>query len=99
MVGGRSRGVGALPFASNPHSQRDVLMTIRRRIFIAQAFSAAALAATGPLGAQDTSATPTRPRPSEGARPTHDPALAREFVSACHGGFDRVKAMVAQDPK
>jgi hypothetical protein len=71
-------------------------MNIPRRTFIVQALSTAALATAGPLSAQET---PVAPRPPEGARPTHDPALAREFVSACHRDFERVKAMVAADPK
>lgn len=36
---------------------------------------------------------------TEGTRPTHDPALAREFVAACHRDFAKVKTMVAEDPK
>ncbi|MBC8095105.1 MAG: ankyrin repeat domain-containing protein [Akkermansiaceae bacterium] len=41
----------------------------------------------------------TGPTPRDRVRPTHDLAVVTEFVSAAHRDFEKVKAMVAQDPK
>lgn len=37
--------------------------------------------------------------PVDRVRPTHDVALAAEFVSVCHRDLDQVKAMVAREPR
>ncbi len=75
-------------------------MNIPRRAFLARSIPVAALATTAWLGAQEQpAATPAAPRRPEGARPMTDPALAREFVGVCHRDFEKVKAMVAAEPK
>lgn len=73
-----------------------------RRTFIAKALTAATLAASSRLMADETKPVDPLPiarPPTDRVRPLHDPAVVLEFVNVCHRDFDRVKAMVAQDPK
>lgn len=74
-------------------------MKIQRRTFLSYSTTAAALAALPSVLGQDM-AKPADAAPSKDrVRPTHDVALAAEFVSAAHRDFDKVKAMVAREPR
>lgn len=44
-------------------------------------------------------ASPEPVRPVDRVRPTHDVALATEFVAAAHRDLDKVKAMLAKEPR
>jgi hypothetical protein len=77
-------------------------MNFSKRNFIKNSFLAsAAMSAHGVFAADGANRkTSTAPELNPGAvRKTHDPALVSEFVSVCHRDFERVKAMVAQEPK
>lgn len=62
------------------------VFAVGRRV-LAQASSPAAMDSASP-----------KP-PADRTRPTHDPELAKEFVSACHRDLARVQAMVAREPR
>jgi hypothetical protein len=77
-------------------------MNLPRRLFIARTLSVAAAAASARAFAQ--SPTPMDPvpqakNPIERVRRTHDVALAAEFVGAAHRDLEKVKVMVAKEPR
>lgn len=79
-------------------------MNTQRRTFIRQSLMLAALAGSSNVSWGQSSkpmedATASKAAAIDRVRPTHDPALAKEFVSAAHRDFEKVKAMVAQDKK
>jgi ankyrin repeat protein len=78
-------------------------MKIQRRTFLTYSVTTAALTALPTLFAQDAAkpmdANPPKPAPKDRVRPTHDVALAAEFVSAAHRDLDKVKAMLAREPR
>lgn len=75
-------------------------MNCERRKFIRTSLAASAVLSIPRAFAEDPG-NPAAKSPTPPARvpQTHDPAVVAEFVSACHRDFDRVQAMVAQDPK
>src|SRR5688572_14340244 len=77
-------------------------MNRSKRNFIKNSFLvSAAISAHGLLAADEAKRkTSTAPELNPDAvRKTHDPELVSEFVSVCHRDFERVKAMVAQEPQ
>jgi hypothetical protein len=72
-------------------------MRTKRRHFILNSLMASVAIGSLRVSAQDSPAKETPPR--DRVRPTHDPALAAEFVSAAHRDLEKVKAMVAKDPR
>jgi hypothetical protein len=79
-------------------------MITSRRTFLTGGLAAAAVATSSRIFAADAppsmNAVPagaTPAPPADRGRPTHEIAVAREFVSAAHRDFEKVKAMVAQD--
>ncbi|MFT3869566.1 MAG: ankyrin repeat domain-containing protein [Nibricoccus sp.] len=80
-------------------------MKIPRRTFLTHAAAAAALttASASNVFGQDTTksmeAKPPGTAPKDRVKPTHDPALATEFVLAAHRDLDKVKAMLAREPR
>lgn len=75
-------------------------MTLSRRLFIARSLTVAVAAA--PLLAQDApppAPAPQPKKPVDRVRPVHDVALAAEFVGAAHRDLERVKAMLAKEPR
>jgi hypothetical protein len=79
-------------------------MNLNRRKFLAAGLtSTVALLTPSSILAEDAAATmapsSAKPAPTDRARPVQDPAVVAEFVSVCHRDFDRVKVMVAADPK
>jgi len=75
-----------------------------RRRFLVSGLMASAAAVSLPLQAEDATtkpsqAPPVKPAPKDRIKRTHDMLVVAEFVSAAHRDFEKVKAMVAQDPK
>jgi hypothetical protein len=81
-------------------------MNIDRRTFLVRSLTATALGATArSFGADNAALMDAAPakavpsKPADRVRPTHDLALATEFVAAAHRDLEKVKAMVAADRK
>jgi ankyrin repeat protein len=79
-------------------------MNINRRRFVVSAMASAAAASLASLQAQaavsePTETAPPKPTPQDRVRRTHDLAVVKEFVSAAHRDLEKVKEMVAQDPR
>jgi hypothetical protein len=79
-------------------------LNMNRRHFIVKSLVASAATASMALEAQETApkstpAAPTGTAPRDRVRPTHDPIVVADFVAAAHRDLEKVKAMVAQDPK
>jgi hypothetical protein len=75
-------------------------MKTNRRMFLFTGLMASAAIPSVSVSAEDTSKPKeAAPVPRDRVRQTTDPALAAEFVSAAHRDFEKVKAMVAKDPK
>lgn len=79
-------------------------MNTNRRKFLVSGLMASAAAVSLPLQAQDAASKPKEtppagPIPKDRVRRTHDMAVVAEFVSAAHRDLEKVKTMVAQDPK
>jgi len=81
-------------------------MNINRRKFLVRAGLASVTAVSLPVQAQNAATnsntaakTQATPAPQDRVRRTHDPVVAAEFVAAAHRDLEKVKAMVAQDPK
>jgi ankyrin repeat protein len=82
----------------------QLTMNTNRRRFLVSGLMASAAATSLPLQAQEatskkTEIRQTRPTPRDRVRPTHDLAVVTEFVLAAHRDLEKVKTMVAQDPK
>lgn len=77
-------------------------MNLAKRNFIKNSFLASAAISAHGLFAADEAKRKASTAPElnpGGVRKTHDPELVSEFVSVCHRDLERVKAMVAQEPK
>lgn len=77
-------------------------MNLLRRQFIARSLTIATVAASSPLFAEDTKPMAPAPQaktPADRVRPKHDVALAAEFVGAAHRDLEKVKAMLAKEPR
>jgi hypothetical protein len=79
-------------------------MNANRRKFLVSGLMTSAAAASLPLQAQEANVKPVETpqagrAPRDRVRPTHNLAVVTEFVLAAHRDLEKVKAMVAQDPK
>ncbi|MFT3782575.1 MAG: ankyrin repeat domain-containing protein [Nibricoccus sp.] len=77
-------------------------MKIQRRTFLAQSATLIASTAAPALYGQDTGkpmSTPSSAPPKDRVRPTHETALAAEFVAAAHRDLEKVKGMLAREPR
>src|ERR1041385_3241527 len=81
-------------------------MNINRRKFLVRAGFASVTAASLPLQAQNavtnsdaTGKTQAPSAPQDRVRRTHDPVVAAGVVAAAHRDLEKVKAMVAKDPR
>lgn len=77
-------------------------MKIQRRTFLAHSATVIAATALPSAFAQDTGkpiSNPSPTPPKDRVRATHDVALAAEFVAAAHRDLEKVKAMLAREPR